>query len=135
MDEYLEMHAWRVCWTGGVGMRRLDSPQIGEGQQCMRDGVRALTGKATATMVASRAHARLTMMIVVKAHKSLQPGLNFSSGCSGAGGFDAIMAVSVLVGSSISSDVLPRLGVLAYRAAIWQGGMECFWSPSFTELV
>lgn len=114
MNEYLETHAWRVSWTGGVGMRHLDSQPIGKGQQCMTDGVRALTGKATATMVASRAHARLTTMIVVKAHKSLQPGLNFSSGCSGAGGFVAIMAVSVLVGSSISSDVLPRLRALAY---------------------
>ena len=53
------------------------------------------------------------MAIAVKAHRSLHPGVNFETGCSVAGGFVAIVMavslVSVLVGSSISSDVLQRL--------------------------
>ena len=37
-----------------------------------------LTGKATETIVASKAQARLTMAIEVKADRSRHPGLNFS---------------------------------------------------------
>lgn len=68
-----------------------------------------LTGKATEIMVASKAVARLTTAIEVKAARSRHPGLNFSI----SAGFELVvgsMSVSVFSGSIISAFLISEPG-------------------------
>ncbi len=60
-----------------------------------------LTGKATDMMVASKAQARLTIAMDVKAARSLHPGLNFST--SSEFEFDDGSSVFSILSGSITS--------------------------------
>ncbi len=63
--------------------------------------MRRLTGKATEMMVASKAVARLTTAIEIKAARSRQPGLNFST--SSEFDFSISAGFDLADGSTISS--------------------------------